>query len=327
MRFLIFWCSQFACLFEQIKMKRDRSARKAHDFEAFVRQALGARRGEAPYELMCEWKAAFLTDDYTETHGWFPCIKESGSGGSGFTMCSPDGFVLARADYGCPLVTFHHYIQHPRVYKGWRDPEKWRPREPRSFAELPTDIWFYFIRLLCEHNQRATVMRLLSWPVSKQWFAMCTGPRFASIWKEMAVQATCGREEEGVSSVFSLISRWRWLMRFEHGLLREATHGSLEECLRSMMRQIVFKVLGDGIQQALFDIGSWSVIRRGTMEMEHHTNAWAIWTNRVYIRIKERFGRLVAVKVNFYACRLARLKSADDIFEFLTRPIELPFLK
>jgi len=327
-------------------MKRDRFTREVLDrfsgFEEWARRALGERRGETPYELLCEWRGVYGVDAPINARCAgvdgpprtpYPSVRieevPSVDGRAAFMLVCPSnreavagsavaGFadtILAWArtePASGPRVTFYHPTLDPIEYEGWREPAKWKARAPRSFSELPTDLWLYFAKLLRKHNQHALLGDVL---IATHYWSGWKTPRFDCIWLDMLQHTYSGGSS---NPCFHKVLRLSWDCK---RIMRAPVHlTNLESLTRRLQNVIFIKITGRRI-------------RNDTPNKRELVGESETWSVRGYpqcepvIRTAASTGAVQNISVTVHGICAFNMRSASDLFNFLTGPICLPLRK
>jgi hypothetical protein len=206
-------------IFERRKrMKRDRFQRKVLDgfaeFGAWMRVVLRERRGETPYELLCEWRRAYsvpLSAPYVAGGGGAR-IEEvpTTDGTDAFCLIENDDVLaFARTDYDTrlPIVTLYHSTLGERDYTRWRSRARWSAREPRDFMTLPADVWMHFARHLRERGDAFhQLVSIAGMPLCRAWVNMWRSPRFEQhLWNDIGMAALPPQDRRNLHSL-----EWFW---------------------------------------------------------------------------------------------------------------------
>jgi hypothetical protein len=144
-------------------------------FQEWLRQILGDRRGEAPYELLRAWRALFGVADRVpyETCALVELVNPFGAP-FGFYLRTAGGRVLVFAQAETRRVTMYHptELAHTEWY-GWRDTRAWPWPDsfrfvPDWYARLPKDVLNTIFKTYISYGLRELVA-LYRAPISKQW--------------------------------------------------------------------------------------------------------------------------------------------------------------
>jgi len=276
------------------------------EFDAWMHTVLHERRGETPYEMLCEWRRTY---DVPASVPYAVGVRveevPTTNGTAAFCLIAnndDDVLVFARTDYDTklPVVTMYHPTLGERNYTQWRSRALWSARAPVNFMALPTDVWVHFARHLCELGAFHKLVRVAAAPLCRAWANMWRGPRFESMWNDISL-AALPRDQTGLPE----------LMRYLHTieLYMRSAKGQGPGLIASLYR----KVAGSGIYKSEVVTGSdrW------------HTS-WTI--PRFYIEmIYNEHSSDVLVCAN----KIAILYTSDplDVFDFMCSPLCIPLIQ
>lgn len=191
-------------------MKRARFESEVLDheqtYEEWLRSVLAVRRGEAPYELLCEWRRAYgvpASEPYVTTRLVQTLLRQDRAGFQlefATDRCAVGWapvLLYARIDpeTRLPRVTLHHETG-TLPYQGWRVRRREAPPLPNALLALPADVWAHMTGLFSPSQ----LLALMNAPLCKAWRALWAKKRMQVAWQRV-LQKLCPNIDPYADSV------------------------------------------------------------------------------------------------------------------------------
>jgi len=282
--------------------------REEHDrfveFGAWVETLMGARRGEAPYELLAEWRRVFCVPRAAP----YRCVRvvdvETTNGTRAFRLedvRTNEVLVWARTEYdtGAPAVTMYHPELMRVQYAGWRSRTRWAARAlpDNAFMMLTSQAWVHFAQCMFRHNERAFMVELASMPLFRRWRALWYNCRLRELWRSLLRKIwgdTCG---DAVLSPLGALRR-DCLSMYDVSL-----RDNSKKLQRELACVLAWKIFGDTV--VMEDIGYRSV--NGVVELAYENDGVFVCVRSSGVTVCDGFKTLF------------KMDNHRDIFEFLLK--------